>query len=57
MTENREFAAWLQICHRNVMMKGFKCGSEDGLTGKTGSTEDLQINAKIIASLPMGVEL
>jgi len=35
VTENREFAQWLEPCHRDVMMKRFKGGNGEGLTSKT----------------------
>jgi 2,4-dienoyl-CoA reductase-like NADH-dependent reductase (Old Yellow Enzyme family)/thioredoxin reductase len=35
VTENREFAEWMEPCHRDVMMKRFACGNGEGLTSKT----------------------
>lgn len=33
--ENREFAEWMEPCHRDVMMKRFACGNGEGLKSKT----------------------
>jgi len=35
VTQNREFAEWMEPCHRDVMMKRFACGNGEGLTSKT----------------------
>jgi 2,4-dienoyl-CoA reductase-like NADH-dependent reductase (Old Yellow Enzyme family)/thioredoxin reductase len=35
VTENREFAAWMEPVHRDVMNKRFKGGHGEGLKGKT----------------------
>lgn len=35
VTENREFAAWMEPIHKDVMMKRFKCSNGEGLKGKT----------------------
>ena len=35
VTENREFAEWMEPCHRDVMMKRFACGNGEGLKNKT----------------------
>jgi thioredoxin reductase len=35
VTANREFAAWMEPCHKDVMMKRFSCGNGEGLSGKT----------------------
>lgn len=35
VTENREFGPWMEPCHKDVMMKRFKGGQGEGLTGKT----------------------
>ena len=35
ITEEREFAAWMDPAHRDVMMQRFRCGNAEGLTGKT----------------------
>jgi len=35
VTENREFASWLEPCTRDVMVKRFKGGNGEGLTSKT----------------------
>jgi len=35
ITENQEFAEWMEPCHRDVMMKRFACGNGEGLTSKT----------------------
>jgi thioredoxin reductase len=35
VTRNREFAEWMEPCHRDVMMKRFNCGNGEGLRGKT----------------------
>ncbi len=35
VTENREFASWLEPCNRDVMVKRFKGGNGEGLTSKT----------------------
>lgn len=34
VTENREFATWMEPCHRDVMMKRFRGGNGEGLAGK-----------------------
>jgi NADPH-dependent glutamate synthase beta subunit-like oxidoreductase len=34
VTENREFAQWMEPCHRDVMMKRFACGNGEGLKDK-----------------------
>ena len=34
VTENREFAQWMEPCHRDVMFKRFAGGNGEGLTGK-----------------------
>jgi len=34
VTENREFAEWMEPCHRDVMMKRFACGNGEGLKSK-----------------------
>jgi thioredoxin reductase len=34
VTENREFAQWMEPCHRDVMMKRFAGGNGEGLKGK-----------------------
>jgi thioredoxin reductase len=34
VTENREFAAWMEPCHRDVMFKRFAGGNGEGLKGK-----------------------
>jgi thioredoxin reductase len=34
VTENREFAQWLEPCHRDVMLKRFAGGNGEGLKGK-----------------------
>jgi len=35
VTENGDFAEWMEPCHRDVMMKRFACGNGEGLKGKT----------------------
>lgn len=35
VTENREFASWMEPCHKDVMDKRFKGGQGEGLSGKT----------------------
>jgi thioredoxin reductase len=35
VTEKREFASWLEPCHKDVMDKRFKGGNGEGLQGKT----------------------
>jgi len=35
VTENAEFAAWMEPCHRDVMFKRFAGGNGEGLKGKT----------------------
>ena len=35
VTENREFAQWMEPCHRDVLMKRFAGSNGEGLTGKT----------------------
>jgi len=35
VTENRDFAEWMEPCHRDVMIKRFACGNGEGLTSKT----------------------
>ncbi len=35
ITENPEFAAWMEPCHKDVMFKRFAGGNAEGLTGKT----------------------
>jgi len=35
VTENREFASWLEPCNKDVMDKRFKGGNGEGLTGRT----------------------
>ena len=35
VTENRDFAGWMEPCHRDVMMKRFACGNGEGLKSKT----------------------
>jgi len=35
VTANREFALWLEPCHRDVMFKRFRGGNGEGLKGKT----------------------
>jgi len=35
VTENAEFAQWMEPCHKDVMMKRFAGGNGEGLTGKT----------------------
>jgi 2,4-dienoyl-CoA reductase-like NADH-dependent reductase (Old Yellow Enzyme family)/thioredoxin reductase len=35
VTENREFAAWMEPCHRDVLVKRFNGGNGEGLTSKT----------------------
>ncbi len=34
VTENREFAAWMEPCHKDVMMKRFAGSNGEGLKGK-----------------------
>jgi NADPH-dependent glutamate synthase beta subunit-like oxidoreductase len=34
VTENREFASWMEPCHRDVMLKRFRQGNGEGLAGK-----------------------
>ncbi|MBI4874688.1 MAG: FAD-dependent oxidoreductase [Acidobacteria bacterium] len=34
VTENPEFAQWMEPCHRDVLMKRFAGGNGEGLTGK-----------------------
>ncbi len=34
VTHNREFAQWMEPCHRDVMMKRFAGGNGEGLNGK-----------------------
>jgi len=34
VTENREFAQWMEPCHRDVMLKRFAGGNAEGLKGK-----------------------
>ena len=34
VTESREFAAWMEPCHRDVMLKRFAGGNGEGLKGK-----------------------
>jgi 2,4-dienoyl-CoA reductase-like NADH-dependent reductase (Old Yellow Enzyme family)/thioredoxin reductase len=34
VTENRDFAEWMEPCHRDVMMKRFSCGNGEGLKSK-----------------------
>jgi 2,4-dienoyl-CoA reductase-like NADH-dependent reductase (Old Yellow Enzyme family)/thioredoxin reductase len=35
VTPNKEFAPWMEPCHRDVMQKRFKGGQGEGLTSKT----------------------
>jgi len=35
VTENSEFASWMEPCHKDVMVKRFKGGQGEALTGKT----------------------
>ena len=35
VTENPDFAGWMEPCHRDVMMKRFACGNGEGLKSKT----------------------
>ena len=35
VTENREFAQWMEPCHRDVLMKRFAGSNGEGLTSKT----------------------
>jgi 2,4-dienoyl-CoA reductase-like NADH-dependent reductase (Old Yellow Enzyme family)/thioredoxin reductase len=35
VTENHDFAEWMEPCHRDVMMKRFACGNGEGLKSKT----------------------
>ncbi|MEK7753018.1 MAG: FAD-dependent oxidoreductase [Acidobacteriota bacterium] len=35
VTENREFAQWMEPCHRDVLVKRFAGSNGEGLTGKT----------------------
>jgi len=35
VTPHRDFAEWMEPCHRDVMMKRFKGGNGEGLKGKT----------------------
>jgi 2,4-dienoyl-CoA reductase-like NADH-dependent reductase (Old Yellow Enzyme family)/thioredoxin reductase len=35
VTENRDFAQWMEPCHRDVLMKRFAGSNGEGLTGKT----------------------
>jgi NADPH-dependent glutamate synthase beta subunit-like oxidoreductase len=35
VTANRDFALWLEPCHRDVMFKRFRGGNGEGLKGKT----------------------
>ncbi len=35
VTENRDFAEWMEPVHRDVMLKRFACGNGEGLKGKT----------------------
>jgi thioredoxin reductase len=35
VTENREFAAWMEPVHKDIMDKRFVCGNGEALTGKT----------------------
>jgi len=35
VTENREFAEWMEPCHKDVMMKRFAGSNGEGLQGKT----------------------
>ncbi len=35
VTNNREFAAWMEPCHKDVMMKRFAGGNGEGLKSKT----------------------
>ena len=35
VTENRDFAEWMEPCHRDVMLKRFACGNGEGLKSKT----------------------
>jgi pyruvate/2-oxoglutarate dehydrogenase complex dihydrolipoamide dehydrogenase (E3) component len=34
VTENRDFAEWMEPCHRDVMIKRFACGNGEGLKSK-----------------------
>jgi 2,4-dienoyl-CoA reductase-like NADH-dependent reductase (Old Yellow Enzyme family)/thioredoxin reductase len=34
VTENRDFAEWMEPCHRDVMLKRFACGNGEGLKSK-----------------------
>ena len=34
VTENNDFAEWMEPCHRDVMMKRFACGNGEGLKSK-----------------------
>ncbi len=34
VTEHQEFAAWMEPCHKDVMLKRFAGGNGEGLTGK-----------------------
>lgn len=35
VTENQDFAEWMEPCHRDVMIKRFICGNGEGLKSKT----------------------
>jgi thioredoxin reductase len=51
VTENREFAQWMEPCHRDVLMKRFAGSNGEGLTGKTFATPVTVIPATTVVEI------
>jgi len=57
VTENREFAQWMEPCHRDVLMKRFAGGNAEGLTGKTFEKPVTVIPGTTVVEIKAGGEL
>lgn len=57
VTENAEFAAWMEPCHRDVMLKRFAGSNGEGLKGKTFDHPVTVIPNTTVAEIKPGGEV
>ena len=57
VTENEEFAAWMEPCHKDVMLKRFAGGNGEGLKGKTFEIPVSVIPNSTVAEIKAGGEV
>ncbi|MEW5815787.1 MAG: FAD-dependent oxidoreductase [Spirochaetota bacterium] len=57
VTEHKEFAAWMEPCHKDVMVKRFNGGNGEGLKGKTFAHPVTILNNSTVLEIRNGNEV